>query len=509
MSTPDDDLRQALVRTLEGAPGLTAKDLAQKLDAAKKDVNRVLHANSDLFRCTAVGTPRWRLKQKRQATADRTASRSFVARLHDPYPWQAEALSSWRTNGRRGVVEAVTGAGKTTVALHAAAEELRAGGKVVVLTPNIALKDQWVSVLSAAFPTLSIGQRGDGRMASLRSFDALVSVLKSAGTNPYGPMERGLLIADEVHHCGSETGALALDPKMQARLGLTATLERSDDGVSSVIVPYFGDSCYRLGYRRAITDGILSRYRVALVGVEPTPPERRRYDELSEQIRRSRQLLESHLGFAEPFSDFMAAVHDLRVLWPDRAAKTAGRLIGAMSERRDLLADSSARWTAVQALLPALADSRHGLVFCEKVDQAEQISWLMRAADIDAAALHSGLNPSERRLRLEQFASGDLQAIAAPRVLDEGIDVPDADLAVVVSSSRSRRQMIQRMGRVLRLKDGGRGARFVILYMVDTIEDPAGGAHEAFLDEVIESAESWRNFRPGWTSDELRTWLKD
>ena len=69
-------------------------------------------------------------------------------------------------------------------------------------------------------------------------------------------------------------------------------------------------------------------------------------------------------------------------------------------------------------------------------------------------------------------------------MLDEGVDVPAADLAVILAASRSRRQMIQRMGRVLRRKPDGRAARFIIVYARGTVEDPALGAHEGFLDEI-------------------------
>ena len=68
--------------------------------------------------------------------------------------------------------------------------------------------------------------------------------------------------------------------------------------------------------------------------------------------------------------------------------------------------------------------------------------------------------------------------MSAPRVLDEGVDVPAADLAVIVGASRSRRQMIQRMGRILRRKSDGRLARLAVLFVEGTVEDPAAGAHE-------------------------------
>jgi superfamily II DNA or RNA helicase len=75
-------------------------------------------------------------------------------------------------------------------------------------------------------------------------------------------------------------------------------------------------------------------------------------------------------------------------------------------------------------------------------------------------------------------------------VLDEGVDVPDAELAVVLAAFRTRRQMIQRLGRVLRLKPDGRAATLVIAFAIDTREDPAQGAQEHFLSEVTDVARS-------------------
>ena len=77
-----------------------------------------------------------------------------------------------------------------------------------------------------------------------------------------------------------------------------------------------------------------------------------------------------------------------------------------------------------------------------------------------------------------------LDAPAAP-VLDEGIDVPDANLGVVMSASRTRRQMIQRMGRILRRKRSGVAACFVIMFAKDTLEDPSYRfERDGFLDEI-------------------------
>jgi hypothetical protein len=91
----------------------------------------------------------------------------------------------------------------------------------------------------------------------------------------------------------------------------------------------------------------------------------------------------------------------------------------------------------------------------------------------------------QRREILDDLRVRRLHAVAAPRVLDEGVDVPDANLGIVMSASRTRRQMIQRMGRILRRKRPGVAARFVIMFAKDTLEDPnVRVERDGFLDEI-------------------------
>lgn len=90
------------------------------------------------------------------------------------------------------------------------------------------------------------------------------------------------------------------------------------------------------------------------------------------------------------------------------------------------------------------------------------------------------MGKEERSTLFESFKAGKLKAVVAPLVLDEGVDVPEADLAVILASTKTKRQMIQRMGRVLRKKEDGRLARFALLFVEGTSEDPGSGAHEDF-----------------------------
>ena len=104
------------------------------------------------------------------------------------------------------------------------------------------------------------------------------------------------------------------------------------------------------------------------------------------------------------------------------------------------------------------------------------------------------MNKVNRRLVLKQFKDRALDAIIAPKTLDEGIDVPEADLGIIIVASRERRQMIQRMGRVLRRKKDQRLAKFAILYVKDTSEDPKNGPHGAFLETILPVASEHKDF---------------
>jgi len=145
------------------------------------------------------------------------------------------------------------------------------------------------------------------------------------------------------------------------------------------------------------------------------------------------------------------------------------------------------------------------LVFTETMDSARRLAWICNQAT-PSFPLTSESTPAERREKLTAFAGGRLKVLCAPRILDEGIDVPEAELAVIVGASNTRRQMIQRMGRVIRKKHDGRSARILITYVIGTGEDPNLGGHEAFLDQIIPHASSVI-MPEGDVSTEILNWL--
>src|SRR6478672_1210436 len=195
------------------------------------------------------------------------------------YRWQLDALVSWLRCGRHGVVEAVTGSGKTDVAIAATADALRRGRFVLVVVPSRVLMEQWHGRLRVALPDARIGRLGDSGRDIPDSCDVLVATRHSAAAHkPVPPgKDGGLLIADECHGLGGRILRRAMLPKYEERLGLTATLERSDDAVTELLLPYFGGICYRYGFEQAIADGVCAPPRVAFVGVPMSADERTEY----------------------------------------------------------------------------------------------------------------------------------------------------------------------------------------------------------------------------------------
>lgn len=421
-------------------------------------------------------------------TVDRAASRAGLdaLALRD---WQARGLAAWSAPGR-GVVEAVTGAGKTRLALAAVRLVVERGGVALVLVPTLGLQDQWVRELRPVVPDGRVGRLGGGRADDLDHHAVLVATPQSAAGLPIAPPHGvpGLLVADEAHRFGATTWAEALKPEFALRLALTATFEREDDGVEDVLAPYFGEVVHRYGYAEAARDGTIAPFDVTLVGVPLTTAEQERHDELDGRVRRLTAGLVTGGGLPREPRALIAALSAI-VADAERSGRdgpqvrAAREYLAAVRERRAVAAGATRKTDVVAALAPALA-MRRTLVFTDTVEQADEVVAVLRRAGTAAATVHGGLEDRQRRSRLARFGRGELVALAAPRVLDEGVDLPDADVALALSAFRTRRHLVQRLGRVLRRKADGRAAHLVLLHASGTLEDPARGGHHGFLEQV-------------------------
>ncbi|WP_051224468.1 sigma-70 family RNA polymerase sigma factor [Pseudoclavibacter soli] len=418
------------------------------------------------------------------------------------YRWQREAFDAWVTQWHRGVVEAITGSGKTHLGVLAVRHALSAGYNVVVMVPTIELLDQWHRTLSQELTDVPIGRLGGGNHDDLYEYDVLIGTVHSIarrfggdGPDLLSKHRQGLLIADECHRYAAAQFSSALSENFDWRLGLTATYERGDQLDENVLDPFFGGIVYRLWYDRALADRVIAPFDIALVAVELDAARREAYDRLSQRIHDARRTLYGYLppkmlnaagDLAVPFAVFLHLV----TVWAGAAEPSARRsvaqsLLTAIAGRRGLLADAPAKIDALDSLGPAVRRAHGTLVFAQTKQAALLATSRLQRQGVRAAATYSGLSRDERQQSLAEFRSRTVEVLAAPRVLDEGIDVPDADLGIVLAANQSRRQMVQRLGRVIRRKQPPGPGRLVYLYARNTVEDPtvSGDKHlRAVLD---------------------------
>ncbi|PSQ32210.1 DNA repair helicase [Halobacteriales archaeon SW_10_68_16] len=364
--------------------------------------------------------------------------------------YQQVALDAWLAGEgnagsgprERGVLELPTGSGKTVIGI-AAMEEL--GTPTLVVVPTIDLLDQWRRELEREFD-VPVGQLGGGQQ---HVADVTVSTYDSAYLRADELGDRfGLAVFDEVHHLGGEgyrdIARLLAAP---ARLGLTATFERPD-GAHEVVADLLGALVHRVGVDDLAGDH-LAEYDIKRLEVSLTEEEREVYERHQETFTDylARSGIQLHSG-----SDYQELVK--RSGTDPRAreallAKQRAREVMMNAERKvDRLADLLGRHRGDRVI-----------VFTAHTDLVYRLSerFLIPAITHETPA-------SERSAILDGFRAGEYSRVVTANVLDEGVDVPDANVAVVLSGSGSEREFTQRLGRILRPKaDGGRALLYELV----------------------------------------------
>jgi superfamily II DNA or RNA helicase len=370
----------------------------------------------------------------------------------EPFPHQREALEAWRREGSRGVVELPTGAGKTLLAVLAIAQVKR---PTLVVVPTLDLMAQWQMVL-AKHLGMPVGMLGGG-MSDRQPLTVTTYDSATAQTEFHGNCF-GLLICDECHHLPAPSYRFIAEGSLAPfRLGLSATLERTDGG-ERVCEELLGRRVYRADIRE-LQGRYLAPYEVRRIEVPLRPEEKARYDEARALytgfVRRNGIALSSPEGWA-------------RFLAQSQRSDEGRAAYRAYREQRRIALTSSAK---LDVLWHILLDHREDrtLVF---TDDNETVYTLARRLLLPAITHHTPM--PERKALLAAFASGELPVLLTSRVLNEGVDVPDARVGVVLSGSGSVREHVQRLGRILRQRPGKRA----LLYEVCSAQTAESGISE-------------------------------
>jgi superfamily II DNA or RNA helicase len=362
-----------------------------------------------------------------------------------PRQYQKEAMQAWLQHGSQGVITLPTGAGKTILALLLIAKTRR---PTLIHVPTIDLMHQWYAVLKRYFSRGEIGLLGGGyneiHPITVATYDSALLHVTGKG-NLFG-----LAVFDECHHLpGEQYQYTAISSIAPFRLGLTATPERTD-GKESHLYQLVGPLCYQ-AHIDELSKTTLAPYRVITLELELSEEERTQY----ETARRC------YLDFLRKENIKMATPRGWNLfLWKSSQTPEGRQAFKAYLTQKQLSLAAVEKEEKIWELLMKHRGDRI-LIFTQDNEMAYRIGTRFF---LPVLTHHTKLK--EREAFLQAFREGKYSILVTSKVLNEGVDVPEANVAIIVSGSGSVREHVQRLGRILR----GRPGKQAFLYELVTRE---------------------------------------
>jgi superfamily II DNA or RNA helicase len=354
----------------------------------------------------------------------------------EPRPYQNEALTQWLGAGSAGVVVLPTGAGKTLLAALAIHET---GLCTLAVVPTLDLLQQWRSALASSLSLHDdeIGIFGGGQK-ELKSITIIT--YDSAALYPRELRRFGLLVFDECHHLPAPTYRLIAESAFTPlRLGLSATPERSDM-THTDLDRLIGPEVYRLSPAELTEGHYLAEYQEIPIEIALSSEDEARYVEQRGIYRAFLQLRRIVISSPEEFQQ--------KIIFLSARDPEARKAMLAWREARNIALNAPAKYAEIERLLGLHAGDQV-ILFSEYNQVVEEISrrFCMPCITYKTPA-------EERRTILDRFRTGQYTKLVTGRVLNEGVDVPDCRVAIIVSGNSTKREYIQRLGRILRPKVG-------------------------------------------------------
>lgn len=356
-------------------------------------------------------------------------------------PYQIEAIKSWKALDGRGTIVLPTGAGKSIVATLAI-DHVKAPTLIVV--PQLDLLHQWYENLCQIYGQDNVGvyfgEKKDLRPITVTTYVSASSHLDELGNRFY------LLICDEVHHLTSATwqqaARLSIAPK---RLALTATYP-TDFEDHSLLQELIGPPCY---YKAPadLAGTYLAEYETIRVRVEFTEQEAAEYEKLREFYGSFVQKMWKKSGL-NWYNEVMR--------YQNREPEFRKALV-YKNRMEQLIEMAQAKRLALARIL-ALHRGQSAIIFTETNQAVYQLSELFMLP-----AITHQTGAVERKAILDAFRAGEFPAIVTARVLNEGVDLPGAKIAIIVGGAGSSTEYVQRLGRILRRQGGAKAFLYEII----------------------------------------------
>lgn len=417
------------------------------------------------------------------------------------YPWQEECLDRWFEHQCRGMVQAVTGSGKTLLALNAIRRlerNLPQNLHVKIVVPSGALMRQWERALkdflsdfgnTSSSPSVlsqSVGLRGAGcKMPPDRRY--MIYVINSAryelARQILFELQRGipvLLIADECHRYESEQNQLIFEflPHIKPSdapffsLGLSATLPLGQAGSS--LSSFLGPEIYRYEMKKAASMHTVCPCDIFHISLSFQKSEQAEYEEITDRMQSLfRGLTHFYpilrdMNLKERFELITALTKEK----DKKIAKAAAAYLKLSYMRKTLICLASGRISCACELVRRLPEKEKILIFGERISQADELYGLLQKQyPGKTGCYHSKMGQTANQNTLNRFRDGSLRILITCKSLDEGIDIPDASVGIILSGTSMQRQRIQRLGRIVRNAGNKDRAALYYLHLAETTEE--------------------------------------
>ncbi len=373
----------------------------------------------------------------------------------EPYLHQKESLAAWKQAGRKGVVVLPTAAGKTYLAQLCMEETPRS---TLILVPTLDLLHQWYAQMEAAFPDVEVGLLGGG---SHDRTPILIATYNSAAIHAETIGNKyALLIFDECHHLPTDFFKVIAEYSIAPyRLGLTATPDRSD-GTHQFLDVLIGKTVYRKSASE-LSGAALADHKIIQIKVKLSQKEKDTYQTAiklrNDFLRQNHISLSSLQGWQLFVQNSARSSQGRRAMLAHREAK---EIAACTDGKIRLLTDLIGKHYPEQILI---FTNDNATVY--RISQQFLIPAITHQTPV-----------KERHDILQKFKLGDYKTIVTSHVLNEGVDVPDARIAIILSGTGSTREYIQRLGRILR--KGTTENKFALLYEVITEDTSEEGVSQ-------------------------------
>jgi superfamily II DNA or RNA helicase len=407
--------------------------------------------------------------------------------------WQQHTLQRFKELEYNALIQAPTAAGKTVFAMMAISllRIKHPGLKTTIIVPTINLLNQWKQELKIFLdvPEDKIGIFYGPKKENSKNKEFMIYVINSASRNDnlkkqqsLNPFE--LVIFDEVHHSGANTHKKLFDiTDFQYRLGISATPDREYDDDGTLIMSNFFKN--RINVPKEFVE--MAPMITNMIRLEFTKEEKRKYEELKIRLVTLQGKLKKQYGLSSGTNNFFKKLTKLA----SEGVMEAKLFIGTIRGMENIRFKAENKLKIINNLAHNDLDQKT-IIFCDRIDFVNRIYSMLRSnyPDREVFKIHSELTKSQQIGQLESFKHGNKGILVAAKIVDEGFDVPDAEIGILVSFTKTKRQTIQRDGRILRFVKGKIAKKYVLV--INDVDE------SIYLDLLVKTDQINSALRGAW-----------